>query len=72
MGAYKAKKATFQVEGKGKERVFRAVNRRAHNVARKLGKRSVISYADLKATKGKGTYKFYAYDAEGALKAIRF
>lgn len=72
MGQYKARKATFTVEGKGKNRVFRAVNSRAHTVARKAGKRSVMTYAQLKASKGKGTYKFYAYNSEGVLKPVRF
>ena len=72
MGQLKARKATFQVEGKGKERIFRAVNKRAHTVARKAGKRSRLTVAQLKEMKGKGTYKFYAYGPEGALKPIRF
>lgn len=66
-----APKATFKVEGTGKQRVFRAVNKRAKNVARKLGKRSVLSYEELKSTVGKGTYKFYAYQGD-TLKPIRF
>jgi hypothetical protein len=68
----KARKATFLVTGKGKERVFTAVNKRAHTVARKAGKRTKVTVAALKELKGKGTYKFYAYDSEGALKPIRF
>lgn len=73
MGAtLKPRKATFTVEGKGKERVFTAVNKRAHIVCRKAGKRSKLTAAALKAMVGKGTYKFYAYDNEGNLKAVRF
>lgn len=68
----KARKATFTVEGKGKSRVFTAVNRRAHIVAKKSGKRTKLTVEMLKASKGKGTYKFYAYNAEGELKPIRF
>lgn len=68
----KARKATFTVTGNGKNRVFHAVNKRAHTVARKVGKRVNVTYAELKATKGKGSYKFYAYTGEGELKAIRF
>ena len=68
----KARKATFTVEGKGKERIFRAVNKRAHTVARKAGKRTKLTVAQLKELKGKGTYKFYAYNSEGELKPVRF
>lgn len=67
----KPRKATFQVQGEGKNRIFTAVNRRAHIVCRKAGKRSKVSAAELKALVGKGTYKFYAYDGEGNLKAVR-
>lgn len=67
----KARKATFLVTGKGKERVFTAVNKRAHIVARKAGKRTKLTIAQLRELKGKGTYKFYAYNAEGELKPIR-
>lgn len=72
MGANRTpRKATFQVTGKGKDRVFTAVNKRAHTVCRKAGKRSKLGVAELKALVGKGTYKFYAYDGEGNLKAVR-
>lgn len=72
MGQIKPRKATFQVAGKGKDRVFTAVNKRAHTVCRKAGKRSKLTAGQLKAMVGKGTYKFYAYGSEGELKAIRF
>lgn len=73
MGQYKPRKATFTVTGKGDKRVFTPVNRRAHIVAKKLGKRTRVTVAELRATKGKGSYKFYAYNAgDGKLKAIRF
>lgn len=68
---YKPRKATFRVEGEGKKRVFHAVNRRAHIVCNKAGKRTKLSAAELKALVGKGSYKFYAYDKEGNLKAVR-
>lgn len=72
MGATRTpRKATFQVVGKGKDRVFTAVNKRAHTVCRKGGKRSKLSVTELKALVGQGTYKFYAYDTEGNLKAVR-
>lgn len=66
----KARKATFTVEGNGKDRVFTAVNKRAKTVAKKLGKRTKLTASELKSTQGKGTYKFYAYTDSG-LKAIR-
>lgn len=64
-------KATFTTEGKGKNRVFTAVNKRAHNVCKKAGKRSKLTYEQLKALKGTGTYKYYEW-VEGELKPIRF
>lgn len=72
MGQLKPRKATFTVTGKGKDRVFTAVNKRAHTVAKKAGKRTKLALADLKAMKGKGTYTFHAYDTEGNLKPVRF
>jgi IS1 family transposase len=68
---FKPRKATFTVTGKGKERVFTAVNKRAHTVAKKLGKRTKVTAAELKTVVGKGTYKFYQYNDEGAVKPIR-
>lgn len=67
-----ARKATFTVEGHGKQRIFHALNKRGHTVARKAGRRTKLTYAQLKKMKGVGSYKFYAYDSEGNLKAIRF
>lgn len=69
---FKPRKATFTVTGKGKDRVFTAVNKRAHTVCVKAGKRSKVTALALKALVGKGTYKFYAYDNEGNLKPVRF
>lgn len=69
--AYKPKKATFTVTGEGAKRIFTPVNRRAHIVARKAGKRTKVTVANLKALKGTGTYRYFAYDNEGNLKAIR-
>ena len=71
MGNY-TRKATFTVEGKGTSRVFTAVNKRAHTVAKKAGKRSKLTYAALKALKGTGSYTYHVYGEDGALKAIRF
>lgn len=67
-----SRKATFTVtKTKNGERVFSPVNKRARTVARKLGKRTRISAAELRSTKGKGSYTFYAYTDNGSLKAIR-
>jgi hypothetical protein len=68
----KARKATFNVEVIKGQRVFTAVNKRAHTVARKLGKRSKLTVAELKSSVGKGSYKFYQYTSEGTLKPIKF
>lgn len=72
---YKAKKATFLLlppKTAKHDRVFSPVNKRAKFVAKKLGVRTKITAAALKASKNAGTYKFYFYDSEGALKPIRF
>lgn len=69
---FKPRKATFTVTTTKQGRKFSAVNRRAHIVARKAGKRSILSVAELKTLKGTGSYKFYFYDASGVLKPIKF
>lgn len=66
MGNY-TRKATFVETSKG---VFRPVNKRAKYVAKRLGKRTKVTIAELRGTKGQGTYKFYKYTDNG-LKAIR-
>lgn len=71
MGQIKARKATFKVTGEKSARIFTPVNKRAKIVARKLGKRTKVTLAELRASKGKGTYKFYYYTDNGELKAIR-
>lgn len=68
---YKPRKATFTVTGKGKARVFTPVNRRAHIVAKKLGKRTKVTFADLKKTKNMGTYRIFAYTPKGVLVSVR-
>jgi hypothetical protein len=65
------RKATFTVVGEGKERIFTPVNKRAKCVAKKLGKRTKVTAAELRSSVGKGTYKFYFYTPEKTLKAIR-
>lgn len=72
MGKLKARKATFTVETVKGERVFTAVNKRAHIVLKKLGKRTKASASLLKQAVGMGSYKLYQYGADGTLKAIRF
>lgn len=69
---FKSRKATFTVEGKGKDRIFHAVNKRAHTVCVKAGKRSKVTVEALKALKGSGSYTYHVYDAEGNLKPIKF
>lgn len=64
------RKATFTVTKEKGNRVFRAVNKRAHKWAKKQGKRSVLTVADMKAIKATGRVKLYAYD-QGVLKAVR-
>lgn len=68
---YKPRKATFTVSGKGAERVFTPVNRRAHIVAKKAGKRTKVTLSDLKKLSKSGSYKYYAYTPKGALVAVR-
>lgn len=67
---YKPRKATFTVEGKGKERIFAPVNRRAHIVAKKLGKRTRVTVEDIRKAKSLGSYRLYFYDKAGALKPV--
>lgn len=67
-----SRKATFTVETVKGKRVFTAINKRAHNVAKRLGKRSKITLAEMRQTKGLGSYKMYQYTKEGTLKPIKF
>jgi uncharacterized protein YcfL len=69
---FKGRKATFTSTTTKQGRVFTPINRRAHIVVRKLGKRTKVTVADLKASKNAGTYRFYCYDAQGVLKPVRF
>lgn len=69
---YKPRKATFTVETVKGARLFTAVNKRAHTVCKKAGKRTKLSVQELKALVGKGSYTFHAYDKEGVLKPIKF
>lgn len=64
------RKATFVADSKD-EAVFRPVNKRAHKLARLVGRRTRVSKADLKAIKALNKAKLYVYGAEGALKPVR-
>ena len=66
------RKATFTVEKVKGQRVFRAVNKRAHKWARKVGKRSKLTLDDMRNISDLGRVKLYAYDSTGALKPVRF
>jgi hypothetical protein len=65
------RKATFTVEEKNKEKIFRPVNKRAHKWAKKVGKRTRLTLADIKTIKASKKVKVYAYDLTGTLKAVR-
>lgn len=71
-----APKATFTVETVKGQRVFTAVNKRAHSVCKRLGKRRKLTAKELKSTKGLGSYRMYQYVPKGTdkyagLKAIK-
>lgn len=71
MGSFKPRKATFTVKKVKGVRIFTPVNKRAKIVARKAGKRTKVTVADLKKLKNSGSYKYFAYTSEGTLKAIK-
>jgi len=64
---HKPRVASFTCKKVNGKREFHAVNDRAHKLARKCGKRSVVTVADLKQFKG--YFKLRQY-ADGKLKAI--
>lgn len=73
MGSTYAPKATFKVTKTTKQgRVFTPVNKRAKIVAKRLSKRTKITVQELRSSVGKGSYKFYQYNADGTLSPIRF
>ena len=59
--AFKAKPriASFTVKGTGKDRVFFAVNRKAHKIAKKAGKRSRLTVKLLREHKGNAKIRVY-------------
>lgn len=65
------RKATFTSEVVKGKRVFTAVNKRAHAVCRKNGKKSKLGVSELKSSVRKGTYKFYVWN-NGVLKPVKF
>ena len=69
---FQGRKATFTSEVIKGKRVFTAVNRRAHIVCNKNGKKSKLGVSELKASSAKGSYRFFEYTKTGALKAIKF
>lgn len=64
-------KATFTVAKTKQGRVFTPVNKRAKTVAKRLGKRTKLTVAELRSSVGSGSYKFYQW-VDGELKPIRF
>lgn len=66
-------KATFKLSEKG---IYTPVNKKAKTVAKKAGKRTRVTLADLKKLKGTGTYTYWVYEPKGKdqyakLKAIK-
>lgn len=65
------RKATFTMEVSKGEVIYHPVNKRAHTVAKKLGKRTRVPEELLKTAVGKGSYEFCTY-VKGVLKPITF
>lgn len=65
------RKATFVLDEVKGQRIFRPVNKRAHKYAKKVGKRTRLLPADIKAIKALNKVKVYVYGAEGSLRAVR-
>lgn len=65
------RKATFLVNGKGTDRIFTPVNKRAKKWAKKVGKRTRLTVADMKAIKATKKVKLALYTPAGTLQAIR-
>ncbi len=61
------RKATFKQNEKG---IYTPVNKRAKAVAKRAGKRTRVTLADLKKLKGTGTYTYWEYKGD-KLKAIK-
>lgn len=62
------RKATFI---KRKDGMYEAVNRRAHIVARKNGKKTLLTLKQLRETSTRGTYRLYLYNVRGVLQPIK-
>lgn len=66
------RKATFEVKKVKGQREFTCVNKRAHKLARLMGKRTKLSVTELKAALAKRP-NMHAYAYEGtSLKAVKF
>jgi hypothetical protein len=68
---FKPRKATFTVTGEKSGRIFTPVNRRAKIVARKLGKRTRITTADMRRAKSMGSYKLCVATGTGENRKLR-
>lgn len=66
--AFTPRKATFDVTEDHGKKVFVPVNKRAKTVARKLGKRTRVTVADLKRAKTMGSYRLCDASTLKALK----
>lgn len=71
MGQTYSRKATFTKKTEGKETFYTPVNKRAHTVAKKAGKRSKVTLKNLQALKNSGSYTYWQYTDDGTLKRIR-
>jgi hypothetical protein len=66
------RKASFEVKMVKGKREFTAVNKRAHKLARIMGKRTKLTVTELKtALQKRPNIHAYAYDG-GVLKAVKF
>lgn len=63
------RKATFRAVINKGHKVYTPVNKKAQYVLKQLGKRKYATPAELKASKGKGSYVFFVYTAKG-LRAL--
>lgn len=67
----KVRKATFTVEKVKNRRIFRAVNKRALKLAKRVGKRTILTTPELKkALNGRTHIQVWAY-VDGTLTRVR-
>lgn len=69
----KPRKATFEktVDKKTKEVIYAPVNDRAHKWARKVGKRTRVTKADIGAIKATGKVKVYIWTGSKGARVLR-